>query len=131
MSFSHIYNQKADIIECRVNGDITLPVLKEIFTTHARMTADTGCTRILNDYREASVQLTTIEIYELPQMIAKIAASFGKDARQVRRALVVSKNSEDYHFYETVAVNNLQKEKLFLDLEEAKLWLMSLPSGRS
>ncbi|HMY68446.1 MAG TPA: hypothetical protein PL163_17495, partial [Leptospiraceae bacterium] len=83
-----------------------------------------------NDYRDASVKLSTLEIYELPQMIAKIAASFGTDARRIRRALIVSKESEDYHFYETVSANNSQKEKLFLDPEEARHWLIELPSGR-
>ena len=123
-SYTVIYNAELKIIETTVDGDIDLSVLKEIFTAQAQTSKDSNCNLMINDYRNARIKITVIEIYELPKIIAKIAASFGRSASRTIRALVIPTFKEDYRFYETVTANNSQTEKLFFDIEEAQKWIL-------
>ena len=123
-SYTVTYNAELKIIETTVDGDIDLNVLKDIFTAQAQTSKDSNCNLMLNDYRNARIKITVIEIYELPKIIAKIAASFGRSASRTIRALVIPTFKEDYRFYETVTANNSQTEKLFFEIEEAKKWLL-------
>lgn len=123
-SYTVTYNAELKIIETTVDGDIDLSVLKEIFTAQAQTSKDSNCNLMINDYRNARIKITVIEIYELPKIIAKIAASFGRSASRTIRALVIPTFKEDYRFYETVTANNSQTEKLFFEIEEAKKWLL-------
>ena len=123
-SYTVTYNAELKIIETTVDGDIDLSVLKEIFTAQAQTSKDSNCNLMINDYRNARIKITVIEIYELPKIIAKIAASFGRSASRTIRALVIPTFKEDYRFYETVTANNSQTEKLFFDIEEAKKWIL-------
>ena len=123
-TYTVTYNAELKIIETTVDGDIDLSVLKEIFTAQAQTSKDSNCNLMINDYRNARIKITVIEIYELPKIIAKIAASFGRSASRTIRALVIPTFKEDYRFYETVTANNSQTEKLFFDIEEAKKWIL-------
>lgn len=123
-SYTVAYNVELKIIETTVDGDIDLNVLKDIFTAQAQTSKDSNCNLMLNDYRNARIKITVIEIYELPKIIAKIAASFGRSASRTIRALIIPTFKEDYRFYETVTANNSQTEKLFFDIEEARKWLL-------
>ena len=123
-SYTVTYNAELKIIETTVDGDIDLSVLKEIFTAQAQTSKDSNCNLMINDYRNARIKITVIEIYELPKIIAKIAASFRRSASRTIRALVIPTFKEDYRFYETVTANNSQTEKLFFDIEEAKKWIL-------
>ena len=118
------YNPEIQTVETVVEGDITLKVLREIFTEQSRMTQAHDCNKMLNDYRAATVKLSTMDVYDLPDIISEIAAKYGKDARLVRRALVITRDAEDYYFYETVVDNRSQTEKVFFDMEQAKAWLL-------
>ena len=124
MSYKVTYNPDLHFIETTVDGGINAEVLKEIFTAQAQTSQRVNCNRMLNDYRNARIKISVLEIYELPKVIAKIAASFGRSAMRTVRALVIPTFKEDYRFYETVAANNSQTEKLFFNIEEAKQWLL-------
>ncbi|HNK62418.1 MAG TPA: hypothetical protein PLE14_00100 [Anaerolineales bacterium] len=43
---------------------------------------------------------------------------------KLKRAFVVSKNLDDFHFFENVTRNNGQLAKIFQDVDEAKKWLL-------
>ena len=123
MPHAIIYNPQTKTIESTVSGNVTLDVLQQVFTEQARLSAEHNCDLMLNDYRSAKIKLSTVDIYELPQIISNIAAVYGKDARQTKRALVITQDAEDYYFYETVVDNRSQVEKVFFDMEQAKAWL--------
>jgi hypothetical protein len=127
MPYTVIYNPTTRMLESIVRGDVTLGVLRDLFTEQARVSMESRCQLMLNDYREATIKLSTLDIYSLPRLIAEIAAAFGMDVHQARRALVIAKDSEDYYFYETVTANQAQTEKVFFDIEKARLWLLGQP----
>ena len=68
--------------------------------------------------------MTTSEIYNLPKLLSDITALEGLSATIFKRALVVKKNLEDFHFFETVTLNHMQNVRLFQDVDEAKRWLL-------
>ena len=69
--------------------------------------------------RLAKLTKGTIDIYNMPQT----AKEAGVGARH-RRALVVSEQSSDFHFLETVFLNQGHNVKMFTDIEEAMIWLL-------
>jgi len=50
--------------------------------------------------------------------------SLGLNARLFKRALIASKDLNDYLFYEIVTANSGQTAKVFYDIDEAKKWLL-------
>jgi hypothetical protein len=59
-----------------------------------------NCLRLLNDMRQASLRLSTVDLYELPAWIEEAGVN-----RACKRALVVARDFNDYKFYETVSRN--------------------------
>jgi len=77
-----------------------------------------GCTRILNDLREVDLELSTVDIYDIPNLVAGSGIE-----RSVKRAVVFSRDVGDYQFFETVSVNQGQFVRVFEDFDVAVTWL--------
>jgi hypothetical protein len=77
----------------------------------------------LSDYREAELDLSVVELYDVPRIISRESASQGLLANKFKRAIVVKRDLQDFSFFETVTLNSGQNAKLFQDLDEAKKWL--------
>ncbi len=118
------YNSDLRIIEAKFQGSMTLNELKEYFSEFAQVTKAQHCFLSLADLREATLTLSTLEIYGLPKILADIFGSAGISAFDLRRALVVVTNLEDFSFLETVAYNRSHKLKCFEDIDLAKKWLL-------
>ena len=123
MSHTLTYNPDAHWIETKIQGDLTLKEVKEIFAESTSMVETKNCSLFLSDYREAVLKLSTINLYELPGLLANGFASSEHKASQLKRALVVARDLEDYQFFENVTVNAGQNTKTFYDIDEAKKWL--------
>src|SRR2546422_10482548 len=100
-----------------------MSVARAAATEVVRIAKEQNCNLILGDYREASLRLSTMEIYKLPDMISEIAAAAGLDANRFKRAAIIANDFSDFSFFETVTVNALQKVKLFRAVDEAREWL--------
>jgi hypothetical protein len=125
MSHTLNYNPELRMIESKVIGELTLNEVRETITQYAVICKEKGCTLLLNDFREATIQLSTAEIYSLPQMIMEIYAASGVNIHPLRRALVAAKDLDDYLFFETVTVNRGQDARVFYDIDEARRWLLA------
>jgi hypothetical protein len=77
----------------------------------------------LSDFLDASIHLTTLEIFNLPKMVAGQNASQKKKPIQFKRALVI-KRSADSEFFETVSFNVGLILKVFQDRGKALKWLL-------
>ncbi|MDD2923357.1 MAG: hypothetical protein PHQ36_13820 [Anaerolineales bacterium] len=97
--------------------------IKEVALKVARIAEEQDCFLSLGDYREATVILSTMDIYDLPKIISDTLALAGLPAHKFKRAIIPPKISEDFYFFETVTLNRGQNTKLFQDVEEAKKWL--------
>lgn len=126
---SHItnYNSIMDIIETKVQGEIFLKEIKEIISDTIHIAIEKNCSLFLVDYSEASIKLSTIQVYDLPKIISDIALTLKYNANKVKRAIIIShKDAEKFKFGETVSINRGQKAKVFSNIDEAKKWLTNI-----
>lgn len=124
MSHTMIFNSEQHIIEIRYQGIITFDEIKETFSEAVRLMQDVNCFLTMGDYRSAKVMLSTMEIHQLPKLITDLLAPSGIAPYQLKRAFVVAKDLEDFHFFETVTHNSGQLAKIFQNVDEAKKWLL-------
>jgi hypothetical protein len=124
MSHTIIYNSESQTVEIKARGNIPLHEAKEIVSETIRIAKLNDCFLILNDFREAKLNLSTMEIYNLPKIISDLAASEGLNASLFKRAAVIVKDENDFRFFETVTFNQFQTMKIFQDINEAKNWLL-------
>lgn len=78
----------------------------------------------LGDYRSAKVNLSTMEIHQLPKVIADLLAPSGIASHKLKRAFVVAEDLDDFYFFETVTLNSGQQAKIFQNVDEAEKWLL-------
>ena len=79
---------------------------------------------MLSDYRQAELDLSTLDIYLTPRLLAEALAPHGVRASSIKRAIVVSGNLKDFHFFETVTLNTGQDLRMFQDMDAARKWLL-------
>ena len=120
MSYKINYNKEQDYIAVTIEGEFTLSTIKELAADVAGFVERYNCNRILNDLRQARLTEETLDIYNMP-----------KNARQagigpyLRRALVVNELSSNFHFLETVFINQGHVVKLFTEMDDALHWLLN------
>jgi hypothetical protein len=125
MTYTMHYNPEAHIIEIQVEGLVNQDTLKEIFTQGVQLAKEKACFRFLNDFREATIELSTTGLYGLPEIFSEISSYAGLQADRFKRALVVAPQYvRDAMFAEDVTVNRGQHVKFFQDIGEAKIWLL-------
>ncbi len=128
MPYTITYNPETGFVEAKVQGTISFNEIKEIYSKYVQTTMENESFLYLADYREATLDLSTMELYDLPKILSDIAAPLGINVHKLRRAAVIAKGLKnkhlrDYGFYETVTLNRGQNTKLFEDMDEAIKWL--------
>ncbi len=125
MSHTIHYKPEAHIIEVKVEGVVNRDKFREIFSQGVKLAKEKKCFLFLNDFREATIEMSTMDLFNLPEVLSRISASLGIQANSLRRALVVAPEStRDASFAEDVTVNRGQHAKFFHDVEVAKKWLL-------
>ena len=117
------YNSELGVIETIAQGKLTLSEAKEIISEIAHIAIEKNCFLCLSDYREATMEMSTFQIHEVPKVLSSIVTSLGLRPSQFRRAILAEKSFQDYYFFETVTLNAAQNIRLFQDMDEAKKWL--------
>ena len=126
MSYAVYYNQAERIIEVKVQGNVAKEDVKEIFHQWLEIAKEQKCFSVLYDWREATLsRLSTMDIYELPRILAKMVIPLGIRPARLRRAVVTSENEDEdkARFAETVTANVGQVAKFFHDMDAARKWL--------
>jgi hypothetical protein len=121
---SVVYDAEKRLIVIEIRGRIDKALVQNLASQVAGFSKEHNCFHVLNDAREATIFLSTLEIYSLPRTIMEILSATGVDVRKFKRALVFSKNVDDFTFFETVSRNRGQNVKLFRNIDEAVSWLL-------
>jgi hypothetical protein len=124
MPHSVIYNAKEGFIETRAFGRLDFEEARQMIIDIGVSAKENNCYLCLSDYRQAKLALSTVEIYNVPQILVKTITSLGLTAQKFKRAIIVKDGLDDFSFLETVTVNSGQIARLFQGMEEAKLWLL-------
>ena len=118
------YNSDLRIVEIKFRENVTLKEVKEILWESAQIAKEQNCFLFLSDFREATMKLSTLELYEFPKLLSEIFASSEISPHKIKRAFVVANDLENYNFFENVNVNRGYRHKMFQDISEAKKWLL-------
>ena len=117
MGYKVLFEPESKCICVTVNGELSLQILQSIASEVSVLIKATGCKCILNDLRNATMA-TPSTTYNMPETAVKAGVN-----RATKRALLV-KNTDDFHFLETVFVNRGNIVKLFESIDKAKSWLL-------
>ena len=125
MSYTIRYDPEAQVIESKFQGDLRFGEIKDFICQAAQLAEQHGCSRFLTDYQEATLKISTMEIYQVPTLMRNAFASSALDIHRLKRALVVAKDLKDFRFYETIMVNAGQSTQVFVDNASARKWLLA------
>jgi len=124
MSHTITYNSDLGIVEIKFRENVIWKEVKETLWQSAQIAKEQNCFLFLSDFREATMELSTLELYEFPKILSETFASLEIPTHKIKRAFVVAKDFKDYSFFETVNVNRGFNHKMFQDISEAKKWLL-------
>ena len=114
------------IITTKVQGKLTMAVLDEWRRDVLQLVKEKECQRMLTDVREAKVELSMVDAYNIPKLFLEYASTLGLQGFQLKRAVVVASGEKQLaDFFETVARNRVHNLKVFYDDDEpARQWLL-------
>ena len=119
MTIRVVYDSEMGCLLTSVTGRLDKEVALALLSEVGRVAVENQCTRVLSDLREAKIVASTAEIYRIAKLLGNTQIT-----KEVKRAVVVSRDEEDYAFWETVCFNQgYQKVKIFRDYDEAKQWI--------
>ena len=123
MTHTVTYNPESGVIETVAQGNLSLSEAKDIISAITQIAIEKDCFLCLSDYRKATIEMSTLQIYDIPKILSDIVTSFGLPPSKFNRAIIAEKGLRDYQFFETVTLNMGQHVKLFQDMDEARKWL--------
>ncbi len=123
MSHTITYNSDLHILEIIYQGNIVFNEIKETQSEAAPIAKEKNCFLFLSDFRQATIKLSTMDLYELPKLMSNTFALSEIPVYKLKRAIIVAKDLDDYNFFETVTANRGQNAKIFQNAAEAKEWL--------
>jgi hypothetical protein len=123
MTHTVTYHPALGVIETVAQGNLTLSEAKEIISEITQLAVEKDCFLCFSDYRKATMEMSTTQIYDIPEILSGIVTSFGLRPSKFKRAIIADKSLKDYQFFETVTLNMGQHIRLFQDIDEAKKWL--------
>ena len=112
------------IVTTKVQGKLTMAVLDEWRRDVLQLVKEKECQRMLSDLREAKVELSMVDAYNIPKLFLEYASTLGVQTFQLKRAVVVSSGEKLADFFETAARNRVHNLKVFYDDESARQWLL-------
>ena len=117
MPYKIKYDADTKCMMCRMFGQLHSSDLPGFASESSAFLKQHNCGLILNDLREVDLHLSTIDLYNIPKLVAGAGIK-----HNTKRAIVFSKDAEDYQFLETVSVNCEQFVRVFTDFDEALTW---------
>lgn len=124
MSYAITFDPDTHIVEINIQGILTLNNAKEIFSEAIKLAVEKDTFLLLTDFCEAAINLSTLEFYELPNILESVATSIGVNVRAFKRAIVFSPTKfKNAGFAENIKVNRGHTIMHFQDSDEAKKWL--------
>lgn len=120
MPFEVRYDPETACIYAKVEGALDVPLLEQFAKEYVTSAKRHDCLRILTDMTKADVKLSTMEIYEIPDLVRRLGMDIA-----CRRAFVVAADLADYSFFENISRNRSHDVAVFQDTAEAKQWLFT------
>jgi hypothetical protein len=121
MAWKIDYRQKERILSAKASGPIDLDTLKQFASEILAALSANNAKKVLTDYRDATLEVSILDIYSWPRIIKKLGYSPGIQIAVVYSE--ASENKESFLFYENVLQNAGFFHRVFTDLSESLEWL--------
>ena len=118
------YNLETHILEANIEGDYVVDEAKHLMLETLKMIEEYDCYRILIDVRNAEIKLSNWEMYSTSLKFSEAAMAADLLLLKTKRAIVVTEESKNAKYVETLFVKRGHRVKLFQDIDEAKKWLL-------
>lgn len=128
MKYSISYEPIDNIIISSVQGDVKLGMMSKMIDEIMAHVMDKSCHCLINDMRDARLNMTLLEITTLPGMFQSAAFSRGVDIKQLQRVLVAERKPEMIEMQSVFTRYLGGQFNHFQTIEEAKKWLMETRS---
>ena len=115
--------QDVGIISTIVSGIVTLDGIKIFYIEVLKLARQHNVHKLISDYRKAILDVSTVDIYHLPQTFKELGRTHGQ-----KSAIVYSVNSPDtsnYSFFDNRCFNSSHNSRIFTDFDDAYQWLVS------
>ena len=122
MSHSLKFDADIGIVHLQFAGTIGVDAIFNGFSEAILVAESIESFRILSDYLEAALELSTLQIYSLPDTLSACKPDSPPWIHRYRHA-ILAKANDDFRFMETVFNNRAQTAALFETLAEAENWL--------
>jgi hypothetical protein len=118
--FEVSHDGAAGCIVASLSGDLDTHTVGAFFAEVLRVAGETGCHRVVSDLRDATINASAADMYWMADALSK------KNIQILhRRAIVVSRDQDDYAFWETLCANQGQGNiRIFEDYDEARRWAL-------
>ena len=123
MSYSIQHQPEDNLIWVNIEGETNISELRNAAAEIARTARQAYCFRILTDLRQATLNVSTMDMHSLPGKVEESIAAQGFNLYSFKRAFVVAQDQKILEFYETVSSNQGHNAVMFRDVERARNWL--------
>ena len=121
MEYNVEYDQENDILIARYQGVLEIESLINLAKVITKKGQEHDCKRLLNDFRHASIEVDTMELFNVADQLK----SEGFDRKWKRATVIAEQYRGHLRFYETVAFNRGHRVRVVTELDEAINWLKS------
>lgn len=126
MEMVSIYNEKDQVIETQLYGDVTIENVFSFIDKMIELSLEHNNYQWIINYTNARYKLGTFDIYYLPNAVYEKLSKLGDKRDMVKRAIVCVNDKEDFSFLYSVALKKGQNLKIFDTRTEALEWLQSI-----
>ena len=122
MSHKLRFDADLGIVYIQYEGQLRVEVIYKGFSEAILVAESIDSFRILSDFRAATLELSTLQIYSLPDMLSAIKPESSPWLHKYRHA-VLAKIDDDFRFMVTMLNNRSQTAELFDSFADAEKWL--------
>lgn len=122
MAHTVVFDAGLQIVEIKIIGVYRPTEGKEVLVKALEMVKAYDCPRTLADMREAQLKFSMQDLYQIPNLLREMTTNL--DLPAFRKALVVQEVTSEVRFFENVMLNRGQNVQIFLDIEDARTWLL-------
>ncbi len=114
------YDSGIDCVILRIQGKVTIELIRVLAPQVARMLEERNCRRLLNDMSATTIDISVTNLVKSPKIMDESGVM-----RVIKRALVVPPSFEESEFLENLTRNRGHNLMVFKDIGEARKWLLS------
>ncbi len=122
MSHQLRFDAELGIVYIKFEGSQNVETIFKGFSEAILIAESIDAFRVVSDFRAATLQLSTLQIYSLPDALSACKPDSSPWLHKYRHA-VVANIDDDYRFMVTMLNNRSQNAELFESVSDAESWL--------